>query len=118
MSVNEPDQKPLDPETALVVARVRRMMMIAGVTTLIAVAAVFGVIGYRVFKSGERAAADAGPPVTAETLMLPKGAKVLGTAISDGRIAVTIETGEGVEIRTFSLHTLKPAGDLRLRTAP
>jgi hypothetical protein len=117
MSVNESEPTPLDPEAALVVARVRRMMLIAGVTTLVAVAAVFGVIGYRIFKSGGRAA-EAGPPVAAETLVLPKGAKVLGTAISDGRIAVTLETADGIEIRTFSLHTLKPAGELRLRAAP
>jgi hypothetical protein len=118
MSVNEPEPTPLDPEAALVVARVRRMMLIAGVTTLVAVAAVFGVIGYRIFKSGGSAASEAGPPVAAQTLMLPKGAKVLGTAISDGRIAVTLETADGIEIRTFSLHTLKPAGELRLRAAP
>jgi hypothetical protein len=118
MTVNEPEPTPLDPEAALVVARVRRMMLIAGATTLVAVAAVFGVIGYRIFKSGGSAGPEAGPPVAAETLVLPKGAKVLGTAISDGRIAVTLETADGIEIRTFSLHTLKPAGELRLRAAP
>lgn len=110
------EPKALDPETEQIVARVRRMMLVAGGTTLIAVAAVFGVIGYRVFKSG--GSAPPPPAATVETMTLPKGAKVIGTAVSDGRIAVTIEADGAVEIRTFDLRTLKPTGDLRLRAAP
>ena len=49
------------------VAKVRWLMLISGVTTLIAISAVIGVIGYRVFK-GEGSA-----PVADVTALLPKG---------------------------------------------
>ena len=45
------DEKPLDPAAARIVARVRWLMLISGVTTLLGIAAVIGVIGYRVFAS-------------------------------------------------------------------
>ena len=110
------EDEPLDADAAQIVKRVRRLMLVTGATTLIAMAMVFGVIGYRVFKSGESPAAGAAPAL--EAVMLPKGAKVLATAVSDGRIAVTIEIGGVTEIRTFDLMTLKPTGQLRLRVEP
>jgi len=64
------DEKPLDPAAASIVARVRWLMLISGATTFIGVAAILGVIGYRVFKSeGSAAQADA-------TALLPKGARI------------------------------------------
>ena len=54
------DEKPLDPEAARIVAKVRRLMMIASLTTFIAVAVVIGVIGYRVFHQRGKGAAGAG----------------------------------------------------------
>lgn len=114
MSSKDAEQE-LDPDAAQIVRRVRRLMLVTGATTLIAMAAVFGVIGYRVFSAG----GSAPPEVPAlEAVMLPKGARVLATAVSDGRIAVTIELGGATEIRTFDLRTLKPAGLLRLRAEP
>src|SRR5476651_2373310 len=101
------DEKPLDPETARVVAKVRRLMMIASATTFIAVAVVLGVIGYRVFRAEGSAA-----PFLDVTAALPAGAKVISTAIGDSHLAVTIETAAGIEIRIFDARTLKPAGRL------
>ena len=87
-------------------------MVIASVTTFVAVAMVLGVIGYRVFKSeGSAAPADM-------TLMVPKGARVLATSVADGRIAVTIDIGGAQEVRLFDLKTLKPAGRVRFVTEP
>lgn len=112
--------KPLDPETAAIVTRVRRLMMISGATTLIAVAVVLGVIGYRVFTAGGSAsvAAQGSAPAGAVSALLPKGAKVTATAVSGDRIAVTIETAGGTEIRLFDLHSLKPAGQITLKNEP
>ena len=47
--------------------------------------------------------------------MLPKGAKVIATAVADDRIAVTIEQGGMVEVRTFDLKTLRPDRAAALR---
>ena len=84
---SEPDEKPLDPEQQKIVAKVRWLMLISGFATLLGIAVVIGVIGYRFFRSnGSAAPAEV-------TAMLPKGAKVIATAVADDRIAVTIEHG-------------------------
>ena len=105
------DEAPLDPAAARIVAKVRWLMLIAGATTLIAIAAVIGVIGYRVFKAEGSAPADV-------TALLPKGARVISAAVAEDRIAVTLDVGGAIEIRTFDVKTLKPTGRLRFATEP
>jgi hypothetical protein len=106
------NDKPLDPAAATIVARVRWLMLISGVTTMIAIAAVIGVIGYRIFKSeGSVSQADV-------TALLPKGARIVSTAVAEDRLAVTIEIGGAIEIRTFDLKTLRQVGRLRFATEP
>ena len=50
------------PEQAALFARVRRMMLIAGLTTALAVAVVLIAIGYRLFRSEGSAAAQPTSP--------------------------------------------------------
>lgn len=97
-----------DPEAAKLAGRIRRLMLISGVTTAIAIGAVFTVIGYRVFK------AEGSAPMGDVAAALPAGARVLSTAIGEGRIALTIDTGRGIEVHMFDLKTLKPVGTLKL----
>jgi hypothetical protein len=111
------DVKPLNPEQASALARIRRLMMIASATTFIAIAVVFAVIGYKVYKSGDSAADVAVAPADV-TVALPAGAKVLSTAIGNDHIVVTIEVGGVTELRTFDPDTLKPLGRLRLESRP
>ena len=105
------DEAPLDPAAARIVAKVRWLMLISGLTTLVAIAAVIGVIGYRVFKAEGSAPADV-------TALLPKGARVVSAAVAEDRIAVTLDVGGAIEIRTFDAKTLKPTGRLRFATEP
>ena len=42
----------------------------------------------------------------------------MATAVADDRIVVTIEEAGAIEIRTFDLKTLRPAGRLRFATEP
>jgi hypothetical protein len=107
------DEKPLDPEAARVVAKVRRLMMIASVTTFIAVAAVLGIIGYRVFHLGGSVSSSA--TFADVTAALPVGAKVLSTAVGSDHIVVTIEVSGSVQVLTFDPDTLKPLGRLWLK---
>ena len=86
-------------------------MLISGFTTLMAIAAVVGVIGYRVFKAEGSAPAEV-------TALLPKGARVIATAIAEDRIAVTVDVGGAIEIRTLDAKTLKPTGRLKFATEP
>ncbi len=94
-----------------VVARMRRMMLLSGFTTILGIAAVLGVIGYRVLKNEGSAPPDV-------TSLLPKGAKIVGTAVAGERIAVVIDAGGTVEVRTFDLKTLKPSGRLQFAAEP
>jgi hypothetical protein len=110
---SDDDEQPLDPAAARIVAKVRWLMLISGITTMVAVAAVIGVIGYRVFKSEGSAAATV--DVTA---LLPKGARIVATAVAEDRIAVTVDVGGAIEIRTFDAKTLKPVGRLKFATEP
>ena len=103
------------PEQAALFARVRRMMLIAGATTGIAVAAVLFAVGYRLFKGGGSVTSAAAADVTAA---LPKGARIVSTAVAGERLVVTLDVGGSVEIRTFDAKTLKPAGKLKFVSEP
>lgn len=103
---------PNPEQTALMAAKVRRMMLIAGLTTGLGIAAVFIAIGYRLFKSeGSAPAADL-------TATLPRGAKIVSTGVAGDRLIVTLDIGGTTEIRTFDARTLKPAGRLKFASEP
>ncbi len=87
-------------------ARVRRLMLISGLTTAIAIGAVFVAIGYRLFRgAGSR-------PVGEMTATLPKGARIVSTAVASDRLIVTVDNAGRIEIHTFDAHSLKPVGRL------
>ena len=110
--MTEPVNPEPTPEQAALFARVRRMMLIAGLTTALAIAAVLVAIGYRLFRGSESA------PATDTTAMLPKGARILSTAVAGDRLVVTIESNGTTEILTYDAKTLKPAGRLKFATEP
>jgi len=102
-------------------------MLVANLFMFIAVAAVLGVIGFRVFHSADTAApAKAPPPAAAAlaevpletTLSLPRGARVVQTGVADDRLVITIEVDGKWEVRTFDVQTLKPAGRMTFSTVP
>jgi hypothetical protein len=109
-SLQPDDEKPLDPAQARIVAKVRWLMLVSGFATVLGIAVIIGVIGYRVFKDEGR--------VVDVTATLPKGAKIIATAVAGDRIAVTIEVAGALEIRTFDVKSLKPTGRLRLANEP
>ena len=102
------------PEQAALFARVRRMMLIAGLTSALAVVVVLIAIGYRLYR-GEGSAPAAATDVTAT---LPKGARIVSTGVAGDRLVVTLDIGGATEIRTFDAKTLKPAGRLKFVSEP
>ena len=100
------------PEQAALVARVRRMMLIAGLTTALAIAAVLIAIGYRLFRS------EGSLVTTDTTATLPRGARIVSTGVAGDRLVVTLDIGGITEIRTFDAKTLRPAGKLRFVNEP
>ena len=104
------DENSLNPEAERAIAKVRRFMAIALAATFLALAAVLGIIGYRVSHlSGSTA-----PPTLEAVPTLPVGAKVLSSAVGEGRIVLTVEVNGAIELYSFDLNTLKPLGRLRL----
>jgi hypothetical protein len=102
----------LTQEQAALFARVRRLMLIAGLTTALAVAAVLIAIGYRLFRSE-------GSVVTTDiTATLPKGARIVATGVAGDRLVVTLDIGGATEIRTFDAKSLKPTGRLKFVSEP
>jgi hypothetical protein len=102
------------PEQAALFARVRRMMLIAGATTGIAIAAVLFAVGYRLYRS-EPSVTTASADVTAA---VPKGARIVSTAVAGDRLLITLDIGGTTEIRSFDTRTLKPAGRLKFVSEP
>jgi hypothetical protein len=103
-----------DSVAAGIAARVRWLMILSGLTTLIAIAAVIGVIGYRVFRAG-----GSGVTASADAIVtLPKGARVIASAVADDRIVVTLDIAGLTEIRIFDVKTLRETGRIRFATEP
>jgi hypothetical protein len=101
-----------ESDASHMVARARVMMVISALTTLLAIAAVVVVIGYRAYVAGGGAIGTDG------AIVLPKGARVISIAASGGRVAVLIEIGGETELRTFDIKTLKQTGRLRVEHEP
>ena len=109
----DPDEAPLDPAQARIVQKIRRLALGSTLIMVLGILLVLGVIGYRLFATAERATPDIEALVA-----LPKGARVVSTAVGEGRLAVTIEIGGVTEVRFFDLATLKPRGRLQFAPAP
>jgi hypothetical protein len=102
------------PDQAALIARVRRMMLIAGLTSALAVAVVLIAVGYRLYR-GEGSPAAAATDIIAT---LPKGARIVSTAVAGERLVLTLDIAGVTEIRTFDARTLKPAGKLKFVSEP
>ncbi|MBV8752208.1 MAG: hypothetical protein JO328_05030 [Hyphomicrobiales bacterium] len=103
----------------------RRLMLISSLCTVIAIGAVLTVVGYRIFHSEP---APPPPPPTPKpvlanipndmTLTLPRGARIVQTAVSGDRLVITLEIDGATEIRTFDITTLQPTGRLSFGIVP
>ena len=113
-----------DAAASAVIARVRKLMLISMAVTVIAVGSVFGFIGYRIFKGEgmvEKKAdklPESSPIPTDVTLSLPRGAKVIQSAVANDRLIMTLEIDGKIEVRTFDVNTLQPAGRLNFSATP
>jgi hypothetical protein len=108
------DEEPLTPAQVRVVARVRWLMLMSGVATVLGIAVVLGVVGYRLFHSAGTSTAGASDVIA----LLPKGAKIVSTAAAGDALIVTVEIGGATEVRSFDARTLQPLGRLRFATEP
>src|SRR5436305_5617568 len=120
-----PEETAAQPEEgAAVIARVRKLMLVSMAVTILAVGSVFGFIGYRIFKNEGTAAktADKLPEASAIpadiTLSLPRGARVIQAAVAADRLVITLDIDGRIEVRTFDVNTLQPAGRINFSATP
>jgi hypothetical protein len=110
MSQISEDEKPLDPAQARIVARMRWLMLISGFATVLGIFVVFGVIGYRVFRSDST--------VRDVTAALPKGARIVQTAVAGDLVVVTLDIAGVTEVRSFDAKTMRQVARLRFVQEP
>ena len=102
------------PEQAALLARVRRMMLIAGLTSALAVAVR---PDRRRLPSLPRRGKPRGT-TDGHYRSLPKGARIVSTGGRRRPAGGDLDIGGVTEIRTFDARTLKPAGKLKFVSEP
>jgi hypothetical protein len=100
-SFDDDNEAPLDPAVARVQTRLRRLMLISGLTLGVGIFAVFGAILYRIMTldATPASAVSETAPVTAtfsaHDLGLPADARLVSTALEGGRIVLTFAHSGG-----------------------
>jgi hypothetical protein len=93
------DDRPPDPAALRLQARLRRLMLISGLTLGLGLVAVFGAILYRIATldaTGKGPSPGAAAPnLSLSGLGLPPGARLVSTALDGDRMALTYDVGDG-----------------------
>jgi hypothetical protein len=112
-NLDDADNKPLDPAVLQVQARLRRLMLIAGLTLGLGIFAVFAGIVYRLMTYGDKAPEMPAGGVVNETL--PVGAKLVSSEVTGNRIILTYEHAGGTTLILIDARNLAPIGRLELK---
>jgi hypothetical protein len=116
--VAEDEEKLLDPTLLRVQARLRRLMLIAGLTLGVGILAVFGAMLYRINAIGTTAkplAAGAAVPVDLAAAGLPADARLVSSALDGDRLALTYEGVSGSEVLIVDVKSAVVVGRLILK---
>ena len=112
------EEKPLDPTLLRVQARLRRLMLVAGLTLGLGILAVFAAMLYRINTNdttAEPMAAGAAVTVDLAASGLPADAKLVSTALDRDRMALTYETAAGNEVLIVDVRSAVVIGRLVLK---
>ncbi|WP_181703120.1 DUF6476 family protein [Chthonobacter albigriseus] len=107
------DEAPLDPAMARVQAKLRRLMLVSGITLGVGFVAVLFAVIWRV--NNPRGAVPDGEAWTS-SLEIPAGATVVATDLDGDRLAVTVDAAEGRQIHVFHLPSGRRLGTATLLT--
>ena len=116
--------KPLDPDATRTLGNIRRLMLASNLFMVVAIGAVLTVVGYRLYRAEPApplppAAAPAPAKIPLDmALTLPRGARIVQTAVAGDRLVITLEIDGATEIRTFDVKTLQPTGRMSFATVP
>src|SRR4051812_36291963 len=115
------DEKPLDPAMARVQVKLRRLILISGLTLGAGLLAVFAAVIYRTFSaipSVPIAPAVSSARLTLADLALPADARLLSTAVDGARIVLTYAHSAGNTLIFVDERRLTVLGRLDLPAAP
>ena len=101
-------------------AKMRRLMLIAGLTLGVGILAVFGAILYKIAGTSDKAPlaaawqqGDAVPTLSRAEMGLPTGARLMSTTSDGRRLILTFEqSGGGTSLVFIDIATLKVTGRL------
>jgi hypothetical protein len=112
----DPDETPLDPAALRTQARLRRLILISGLTLGFGIFAVLIAIVYRIATLPTAAATPApAATVRAAASILPAGARLVGTNADGTRIVLTYEHPGGTTVITIDPRSLAVTGRLDLK---
>ena len=114
-------EKPLDPAMARVQAKLRRLLLIAGLTLGLGILAVFAAILFRTVTAVPTvfpAAAVASGRLSLADLGLPPDARLLSTAVDGARAVLTYAHSGGNTLIFLDERRLTVIGRLELPAAP
>ena len=114
------DEQPLDPALERVQARLRRLMVIAGLTLGVGIFAVFAAILYRIVTLDASSTGEASIPAAISATLkrsglgLPADARLLTATADGGRIVLTYIHGAGETVVVIDADTLAVTGRVEL----
>jgi len=112
------EEEPLDPTLMRVQARLRRLMLIAGLTLGLGILAVLGAMLYRINGLGTTArplAAGAAVAVDLAAAGLPPDARLVSSVLDGDRLALTYESAAGNEVLIVDVRSAVVVGRLILK---
>lgn len=118
---DNPDEKPLDPAVERLQRRMRRLILISGLTLGVGILAVFLAIVYKLMTyepKGRPAAIAQGsavPTLKRADLGIPADARLAGTALDGDRLALTYEAAGGATVIIFDLPSMTVVDRLTVR---
>jgi hypothetical protein len=123
--VSDPDETLLDPVLLRVQARLRRLMLIGGLTLGLGIVAVLAAVLWRTFSSIPPSVAPvttsqftAAGRITLAEMALPPDAKLMGTTFDGARIVLTYAHGAGNTLIFVDPRRLAVLGRLELPAGP
>jgi hypothetical protein len=119
MATIDDDEEPLDPALLRVQAKLRRLMMIGGLTLGLGIFAVLIAIVYRISQSGPDEPASpataAIAEITADTIGLSPDAALVSVALDGGRMALAFRDGADTVTVLIDTTTMAVLGRFSVR---
>ncbi|MEM8811675.1 MAG: DUF6476 family protein [Pseudomonadota bacterium] len=106
-------EEPLDPATQRVQARLKRLLLISGLTMGLGLVAVFLALLYRIGVFD-----DSSGPAYADAIVLSKSEKVIATQFLRDRLSVHVRTEDGEALIVFDTATGERLATIEIRREP